>query len=141
MLIKSREIIAERGYSSTLDDIRRFRQDLSVGTLGVEPQRLSQFSDFFSTSECRDLLFHVQEHRLTLRQIESFLADFGLRFIGFEMDRSVLHQYRARFTDDLSATNLRNWASFEAEHPDTFAAMYQFWIQKCAPGDLPSPAE
>lgn len=129
-VVKAREIIAERGYSSTLDDIRRFRQDLAAGNLGVEPQRLSQFSDFFSTSECRDLLFHVQEHRLMLSQIESFLADFGLQFIGFELDRSVLHQYRVRFTDDPSGTQLRNWASFEADHPDTFAGMYQFWIQK-----------
>ena len=31
------------------------------------------FSDFFSTSACRDLLFHVQEHRLTLPQINAFL--------------------------------------------------------------------
>ena len=129
-VVKAREIIAARGYSSTPDDIRRFRQDLAVGNPGVELQRLSQSPDFFSTSECRDLLFHVQEHRLTLSQIESFLADFGLHFIGFELDRSVLHQYRVRFTDDPSGTHLRNWASFEADNPDTFAGMYQFWIQK-----------
>ena len=103
-VVKAREIIAARGYSSTPDDIRRFRQDLAVGDLGVELQRLSQFSDFFSTSECRDLLFHVQEHRLTLGQIESFLAEFGLHFIGFELDPRVLHQYRVRFTDDPSGT-------------------------------------
>jgi tetratricopeptide (TPR) repeat protein/2-polyprenyl-3-methyl-5-hydroxy-6-metoxy-1,4-benzoquinol methylase len=129
-VVKAREIIAARGYSSTPDDIRRFRQDLSVQDLGVEAQSLSQFPDYYSTSDCRDLLFHVQEHRLTLSQIESFLADFGLHFIGFEMDRSVLHRYRARFTDDPTGTNLRNWASFEAGNPDTFVGMYQFWIQK-----------
>jgi tetratricopeptide (TPR) repeat protein/2-polyprenyl-3-methyl-5-hydroxy-6-metoxy-1,4-benzoquinol methylase len=129
-VVKAREIIAARGYSSTPYDIRRFRQDLSVRDLGVDLQSLSQFQDFYSTSDCRDLLFHVQEHRLTLSQIESFLADFGLHFIGFEMDRSVLHRYRARFTDDPTGTNLRNWASFEADNPDTFAGMYQFWIQK-----------
>jgi tetratricopeptide (TPR) repeat protein/2-polyprenyl-3-methyl-5-hydroxy-6-metoxy-1,4-benzoquinol methylase len=129
-VVKAREIIAARGYSGTPDDIRRFRQDLSVRDLGVEVQSLSQFPDFYSTSDCRDLLFHVQEHRLTLSQIESFLADFGLHFIGFEMDRSVLHRYRVRFTDDPTGTNLRNWASFEADNPDTFVGMYQFWIQK-----------
>jgi len=129
-VIKAREIIAARGYASTPDDIRRFRQDLAVGKAGAELQGLSQYSDFFSTSECRDLLFHVQEHRLTLSQIESFLADFGLHFIGFELDRSVLHRYRLRFTDDPSAIHLRNWAAFEDENPDTFAGMYQFWIQK-----------
>lgn len=129
-VVKARESISARGYSSAPDDIRRFRQDLAVGKAGVELQRLSLAQDFFSMSECRDLLFHVQEHRLTLSQIESFLADVGLHFIGFEMDRSVLHQYRARFPDDRSCTDLRNWASFESDNPDTFSGMYQFWIQK-----------
>lgn len=129
-VVKAREIIAARGYSSSPDDIRRFRQDLAVGNAGVELQSLSQGQDFFSTSECRDLLFHVQEHRLTLSQIESFLAEVGLHFIGFELNRSVLRHYRECFTDDPSCTKLRNWASFESANPDTFSAMYQFWIQK-----------
>jgi hypothetical protein len=76
------------------------------------------------------LLFHVQEHRLTLSQIQSFLADSHLNFVGFEVDRSVLHQYRAHFSDDPSCIELRNWASFEVDNPDTFSGMYQFWIQK-----------
>jgi 2-polyprenyl-3-methyl-5-hydroxy-6-metoxy-1,4-benzoquinol methylase len=130
-VVKAREIIAARGYSSTADDIRRFRRDLARN-LEVELQSLGQYPDFFSTSECRDLLFHVQEHRLTISQIQSFLADSGLHFVGFELDRSVLHQYRALFTDDPSCTDLGNWASFEADNPDTFVGMYQFWIQKPA---------
>jgi len=35
-----------------------------------------------------------------------------------------------RFTDDQFGTNLRNWARFEADNPDTFAGMYRFWIQQ-----------
>ena len=131
-VVKAREIIATGGYSSTPDDIRRFRQELVVRKPGDELQSLSHVPDFFSTSECRDLLFHVQEHRLTISQIETFLADFGLHFIGFELDPSVLHQYRVRFTDDPSGTHLRNWASFEADNPDTFTGMYQFWVQKAS---------
>jgi hypothetical protein len=72
----------------------------------------------------------VQERHLTLREIESFLSAHNLRFIGFELDLRVLNQYRARFADDPSCTNLRNWASFEADNPDTFTAMYRFWIQR-----------
>ena len=129
-VVKAREIIAAHGYGSTPDDIRRFRQDLIVRDLSVELQWLSNVSDFYSTSDCRDLLFHVQEHRLTLGQVESFLAEFGLQFIGFQLDPRVLNQYRARYTDDPAGTNLRNWASFEADNPDTFIGMYQFWIQQ-----------
>jgi tetratricopeptide (TPR) repeat protein/2-polyprenyl-3-methyl-5-hydroxy-6-metoxy-1,4-benzoquinol methylase len=127
---KAREIIAARGYSNSAEDIRRFRRDLAVRNPGDEMQNLSQYPDFFSTSECRDLLFHVQEHRLTISQIQCFLADNGLHFVGFELDRSVLHQYRELFADDPSGTDLRNWTSFEADHPDTFVGMYKFWIQK-----------
>ena len=129
-IVKAREFIAARGYASTPDDIRRFRRDLAAPGAGVELQWLSEAPDFYSTSECRDLLFHVQEHRLTLDQIESFLAESGLRFIGFELDPRVADQYRRRFTDDLAGINLRNWARFEADNPDTFRGMYQFWIQK-----------
>jgi len=128
-VVKAREIIAARGYESTPRDIRRFRQDPTVQA-SVEMQSLSMSPDFFSTSECRDMLFHVQEQRLTLDQIESFIAESGLHFIGFELNPRILHQYRARFTDDPFDTNLRNWARFEADHPDTFGGMYRFWVQK-----------
>jgi Tfp pilus assembly protein PilF/2-polyprenyl-3-methyl-5-hydroxy-6-metoxy-1,4-benzoquinol methylase len=128
-VVKARELIAAYGYSSTPDDIRRFRRDLA-GNPDIELQNLSEFPDFYSTSECRDLLFHVQEHRLTIPQIQSFLRDSGLHFVGFDMDRSVLEQYRALFAGDPSCTDLDNWASFEADNPDAFRGMYQFWIQR-----------
>jgi tetratricopeptide (TPR) repeat protein/2-polyprenyl-3-methyl-5-hydroxy-6-metoxy-1,4-benzoquinol methylase len=128
-VVKVRELITARGYGSTPDDVRRFRQE-AVRDASAEVQCLSKSPDFYSTSECRDLIFHAQEHRLTLGQIESFLSELGLHFIGFELEARVLHQYRARFADDPSGTNLRNWARFEADNPDTFAAMYRFWIQK-----------
>ncbi|HYM43201.1 MAG TPA: tetratricopeptide repeat protein [Steroidobacteraceae bacterium] len=128
---KAREIIAARGYASTVDGIRCFRRDFTRD-MGVELQWLSQLPDFYSTSECRDLVFHVQEHCLTLGQIESFLSESGLHFIGFELDLRVLQQYRTRFSDDPGGTNLRSWAQFESDNPDTFAGMYQFWVQKPA---------
>ena len=129
-VFKARELVAARGYASTSDDIRRFRRDLAEQGALVELQWLSELPDFYSTSECRDLVFHVQEHCLTLGDIESFLSEAGLQFLGFELDPRVLHQYRTRFSGDPAGINLRNWALYEADHPDTFAAMYQFWIQK-----------
>ena len=129
-VVKTREMIAALGYGSTSDEIRRFRQDLASRDPSVEQQWLCEMPDFYSTSECRDLLFHVQEHRLTLDQIESFLAEFRLHFIGFDLDPRVLRQYRVHFADDQSGTNLHNWARFEAANPDTFAGMYRFWIQQ-----------
>ena len=129
-VVKAREFIAARGYAATPDGIRRFRRDLALGEAGVEAQSLTEVPDFYSTSECRDLVFHVQEHRLTLEQIDAFLGECGLHFLGFELDLTVVHQYRRRFTADTAATNLRNWARFEADNPGTFVGMYRFWIQK-----------
>ena len=130
-VVKAREFIATRGYGSTGDEIRRFRRDLTdKEDMSVELLLLRQGVDFYSTSSCRDLLFHVQEHRMTLGQIESFLMESGLHFIAFNLDEDVLRRYRASFTDDPSCTNLHNWAGFEADNPDTFIGLDQFWIQK-----------
>jgi tetratricopeptide (TPR) repeat protein/2-polyprenyl-3-methyl-5-hydroxy-6-metoxy-1,4-benzoquinol methylase len=129
-VIKAREFIAAGGYASTPDGIRRFRQDVVAQDTSVELRSLSNSQAFYSMSDCRDLAFHVQEQHLTLGQIESFLAESGLRFVGFELDLRVLNQYRARFPDDPSCTNLRSWARFEDDNPDTFTAMYRFWIHQ-----------
>ena len=129
-VVKAREFIAARSYACAPDDIRRFRQDRAVQDRNAELHPLTNSQAFYSTSECRDLLFHVQEQHLTLAQIESFLAETGLHFIGFKLDLRVLHEYRARFTDDPLGTNLRNWARFEADNPDTFTGMYRFWVQR-----------
>ena len=85
--------------------------------------------DFFSTSNCRDLLFHVQEHRFTLPQIKTFLTENHLAFLGFELPNHVHQLFRKRFPDDPAMVNLDHWDAFETEHPQTFAAMYQLWVQ------------
>lgn len=87
-------------------------------------------SDFFSTSGCRDLLFHVHEHLMNWRSIKSFLNNHQLRFLGVEIDPVVVNAYRQTFPGDLSATDLDGWHAFEVAHPETFVGMYQFWIQK-----------
>ncbi len=48
-------------------DIRRYRQELGDAKL----RWLSPLADFYSLSECRDLLFHVIEHNFTLPKIAS----------------------------------------------------------------------
>ena len=53
--------------------------------------------DFFSISECHDLLFHRQEHCFALPRIGTFLAESGLQFLGSDLDGRTLQQFRARF--------------------------------------------
>jgi tetratricopeptide (TPR) repeat protein/SAM-dependent methyltransferase len=91
---------------------------------------VTQWEDFFTTHECRDLLFNVQEHRITLREIKVFLADNGVQFAGFIQDASTMHRFAARFPDSAAMLDLDCWHTFETEAPSTFAAMYQFWVRK-----------
>jgi hypothetical protein len=86
--------------------------------------------DFFSMSACRDLIFHVQEHRMQLDMIAKFLKNHQLQFLGFDIDRSIIQSYNLRFPDDPAATNLTYWHIFEQENPHTFTSMYQFLVQK-----------
>jgi 2-polyprenyl-3-methyl-5-hydroxy-6-metoxy-1,4-benzoquinol methylase len=129
-VVAARAFIAERGYSSDVLAIRRSRQDLIENF--AQSERLTSMRDFYVTSECRDLLFHVQEHRFTLPQIKEILGNLCLHFIGFQLEPHVIHEYRARFPDDKSKTNLDHWNDFEREFPDTFVGMYRFWVQKSA---------
>ena len=87
--------------------------------------------DFFSLSNCRDLLFHVQEQRFTLPQIEQALKSLQLNFLGFEMeDRRTLSRFRESHPDRDCLTSLSLWHEFELDNPDTFRGMYLFWCQK-----------
>lgn len=127
---QARARIAAQGLGTTADDIRAFRQQLIQER---DPHLLGpilESQDFFSLSACRDLLFHVQEHQLALPQIARLLDDQQLSFLGFELDEAVLAAYRQRFAQDPTASDLRCWDTFEAEHPGLFGGMYVFWIQK-----------
>jgi len=126
-IVAARAFIAERGYGSAADDIRRCRQDILAQGLFKD---IVSSADFFSLSGCRDLLLHVQEHRLTLPQIADFLAASGLGFLGFELEAATRRRYLEQHPQDAAMTDLARWDRFEREHPRTFAGMYQFWVQK-----------
>jgi Tfp pilus assembly protein PilF/SAM-dependent methyltransferase len=129
-VVAARSVIADHGYGANAADIRRCREHLISAEDGRRFKQLTASSDFYGTSECRDLLFHVQEHRFTLPQIKDILKEFGLDFIGFDLEHHVMKKYHERFPDDTSRTNLDYWNVFEAENPNTFVGMYQFFVQK-----------
>ena len=111
-------------------DIRRLRQELIRSMDAGALRGIIDSHDFYSLGSCRDLLFHVQEHVLTLDEIQSVLDDMRLTFIGFEIDEAVLTSYRTQFPNDPQCRNLAQWKLFEQKNPDTFRNMYQLWLQK-----------
>jgi Flp pilus assembly protein TadD/SAM-dependent methyltransferase len=131
-VVAGRNFVAMRGYKANVDDIRRYRQDILALDEASPARAIAWRGDFYATSDCRDLLFHVQEHLFTLPQIKKFLAENGLALLGFEHDADVLLRYRAQFPDDPACTNLDHWHAYEQQNPRTFARMYQFVVQKQA---------
>jgi tetratricopeptide (TPR) repeat protein/SAM-dependent methyltransferase len=126
-----RKLIAERGYEATPDGIRRFRADAMSGTHDISLAELARSPDFNSTSACRDLLFHVQEHLFTPIRIQASLEQLGLKFLGFELPYpEVTRNYLVRFPENQACDSLENWEKFEQDNPHVFSGMYQFWVKK-----------
>ena len=127
-VLEARARISAQGLGA--GDIRAFRQALMENPDPRLQGAILESQDFFTLSACRDLLFHVQEHQLTLLQIARFLKDEKLRFLGFELNETVVNAYRKSFPQDRTATDLDCWDAFETQHPGLFGGMYVFWIQK-----------
>ena len=132
-IISGRSMIAEKGYTTSPEDIRRCRQDIiAMAEDGNwKMAELWKSGDFFSLSNCRDLLFHVQEHRFTLPQIEAALTSLKLKFLGFELrDENMLRKFGKSHPGRSALTSLPLWHNFELKNPNTFLGMYQFWCKK-----------
>lgn len=127
---EARQFIAEHGYEATPEDIRHCREALTAGGNAMRFRQILSARDFYAMSECRDLLFHVQEHCFTLPQLKDNLRELDLAFIGFLLDTEVIKRYAKQFPHDTPQNDLDNWHAFEIANPETFTGMYQFWVQK-----------
>jgi SAM-dependent methyltransferase/tetratricopeptide (TPR) repeat protein len=128
----ARVFLADRGITGKPDGIRQGRQAL----LASEDELLRRATlsrDFYGLSTCRDLLFHVHEIPLSLPQVEAFLAEHHLTFLGFELEPSLVAAFRSEYPLPGSMRDLKAWHNFEERHPETFFGMYQFWVQDAEP--------
>jgi SAM-dependent methyltransferase len=131
-VVAARREIASLGLPPTPDGVRRLRRIVLDAPDDARDWRVGirQFTDFFSLSGCRDLLFNVQEHRFTPAQIAAALAGLGLELCAVEAPAAVLAAYRQRFPDDPAALDLARWDRFEADNPRIFAGMIGLWCAK-----------
>jgi 2-polyprenyl-3-methyl-5-hydroxy-6-metoxy-1,4-benzoquinol methylase len=131
-VVEARRLIAERGSRPEPAAMRALRAEILAGHR-PELTGLTDWRDFYSLSMFRDLVFHAHEERFTLPRIKDCLQQLGLRFVAMQSPGDMAMQaYRARFPDDPLGTDLDHWAAFEAEHPNTFAAMYRLVLEKPA---------
>jgi hypothetical protein len=85
--------------------------------------------DFYAASGARDFLFHVNEFEYAPGELAEMVEALGLRVLGLELtDPEAARRYRAAFPDDPAMADLRRWDAIEAEAPDTFRHMCQFWV-------------
>ena len=141
---------SRRNLSSAVDFMRTQSDGMSLSGIQAARQTLINFAhqtgecddrfislfstlDFYTTSMCRDLLFHVHEIDFTIPMIEKAVNDLGLRFCGFvDVDGERLKSYSVFAPHDPNGLDLKSRAKYEAENPDAFSSMYDFMVQKPA---------
>jgi 2-polyprenyl-3-methyl-5-hydroxy-6-metoxy-1,4-benzoquinol methylase len=130
----AREIIRQQQLPATASAIREFRQYVYTAERDSPLKSLIRWRDFYSMSDCRDFLFHVQEHQFDLPQISAMLRDHGLTVLGMskQLPRHAVAAYRQMFPRDETMADLQKWDAVEARYPETFLGMYQIWCRKQA---------
>ena len=129
-IVEMRQEISEAGIGSSDAAMKSFRTMVMTSDQSHHKEILNS-PDFYSLSTLKDLLFHVQEHRFTIPQIQDCLSELGLKFCGFESAKIASH-FKLANTNTDDPYNLDKWQTYEEGNPDIFVGMYQFWCQKIA---------
>lgn len=131
---EARVFIANAGFPATPEGIRAFRAAVTARPAGDALRAwLTRSYDFYSLSQCRDLVFHVQEHTFTLRQIAGIAHEHGLSIVHFDVPSpAALAAFRDRFPGDVDATDLERWHVVEETNPSIFSGMYGLWLCRTA---------
>ncbi len=131
VVVEMRALIAAQKFTPDDAGIRKARAYVAGLEGGHILKTLRMFRDYDSISGCRDLIFHVQEHRFTLPQIKACVAELGLVFKGMNIgDPHLANLYRAQCPHDKSFNDFEALDAFERMHPKTFSGMYQFDLMK-----------
>lgn len=133
----AREALATAGYHGRdPDDLRRARAHAAAAAAD-HPARLAAGElDFYAASGARDFLFHAHEIEYRPGELAEMTEALGLEVLGLELtDPAAAGRYQRRFPDDPAMADLRRWDAVEAEWPDTFRHMCQFWAAKPVQAD------
>ncbi|MBA34860.1 MAG: hypothetical protein CMI14_05440 [Oleispira sp.] len=134
-VITFRKLIAEstqqkeQGGSTTLDQ-RLLRQALLMKQIPGDWSDIVNSPDFYSMSNCRDLIFHEQEHQFTPNKISELLANNQLDFIGMLPTTSARQIFEKEIGKLINNNTLENWDKVEKKEDEIFAGMYQFYCRK-----------
>lgn len=133
------DYIKEKNYSSSLDDIRQFRQDVFKLSPNDPRTFCTRAGDFFNLSECNDLLFHVQEHRYTFPLIKEMADRHGLAAYHVSLSAQKKKDFLELFPEG-DIANLDLMDKYEQKYPDSFAEMYKVYFHRKG-NDTPHPLD
>ncbi|MCH2546196.1 MAG: methyltransferase domain-containing protein [Alphaproteobacteria bacterium] len=127
-----REKIAADNIPSTPEGIRTLRQYIKARPDSAEYAWVTVLFDFYTLSDCRDLLFHVQEHQFTIPKIKAAIDELGLEFLGFEVENhaALNRSFLEMFPQSTLPGTLDEWNTYEQATPNAFRGMYEFWLKK-----------
>jgi 2-polyprenyl-3-methyl-5-hydroxy-6-metoxy-1,4-benzoquinol methylase len=111
-------------------DQRLLRQALIMKQISGDWDEIVSSPDFYSMSNCRDLIFHEQEHQFTAVKIAGLLANNNLDFIGMLPTTSARQTFEQEIGQLSDNNNLDNWHKVEKNQHDLFSGMYQFYCRK-----------
>ena len=127
---EAHRVIAEHGWDASAEGIRAFRAHV----LALPPEqplsRLRESDDFYTTSGCRDLCFHVREHWYGLPAIGEMLAAAGLELLMLDAPPEAQRLFAQLFGTGSDRRNLALWDRLEATAPHLFAGMFHLWARR-----------
>lgn len=130
-VIAFRQLIANNKQQTGDDlDQRLLRQALLMKQIPGEWQDITNSADFYSMSNCRDLIFHAQEHQFTPNKIADLLSNNQLDFIGMLPTARAQLAFENAIGPVSKNNTLENWQQVEQDNVDIFAGMYQFYCRK-----------
>jgi SAM-dependent methyltransferase len=126
----ARAALRAAGFDGLSDaDLRAARAHALAAPKGDPARLATEEMDFYAASGARDFLFHANEYEYRPGELAEMVEALGLRVLGLELtDPEAARRYRAAFPDDPAMADLRRWDAVEAEAPDTFRHMCQFWV-------------
>ena len=132
-VINFRKLITNNKQQTGDDlDQRLLRQALLMNQIPGQWNNITRSEDFYSMSNCRDLIFHEQEHQFTPTKIDNLLSNNQLEFIGMLPTTSALQAFESKLGAGALSNNntLESWDKVEQSDEDIFAGMYQFYCRK-----------
>ena len=98
-LIAAQRWLTERGFTPSVEGIRRARQEMAAAAAtDTALASVLTFTDFYSTSEFRDLFLPTRMLRYTIPKMQAFIGENDLEFLGFSIKSEIRDQFRTHFS-------------------------------------------